>query len=120
MPPMSGSPAAVAAAAAGWARSGESPCSIVVGRGVLTAHDSRDRFAAASPVDMQSHPNESFVFNRLRGATQNLPLNRFSRTLKPRTTAPPPLTHRSTVPPHAPEVGLPSSRSFGPSTTAKE
>ena len=26
---------------------------ISVGRGVLTAHDSSDRFAAASPVDMQ-------------------------------------------------------------------
>ena len=69
--------AAMAAAAAGWARSGESPAlsslmtlidPIVVGRGVLTAP--------------QSHPNESFVFNRLRGATPNRSLNRFSRTPK--------------------------------------
>ena len=35
-----------------------SPRSIVVGRGVLTAHD---RFAAASPVDMQSSFNATLV-----------------------------------------------------------
>ena len=90
-----GSPAAVAAAAAGLAnRWGGAPIVAdpagafgvgyvsaalvdLVGRGVLTAHDSRDRFAAASPVDMQSHPNESFVFKRLRGATPNRSYNRF-------------------------------------------
>ena len=33
---------------------------------------------------------------------------------------PPPLKHRSTDPPHAPEVGQPSSRSFDPSTAAKD
>ena len=38
----------------------------LVGRGVLTAP--------------QSHPNESFVFKRLRGATPNRSYNRFSRT----------------------------------------
>ena len=67
----------MAAAAAGLARDStvpdassrrgadrfDSPRSIVVGRGVLTAP--------------QSHPNESFVFKRLRGATPNRPHNRF-------------------------------------------
>ena len=33
----------------------------LVGRGVLTAHDSSDRFAAASPVDMQSSFNATLV-----------------------------------------------------------
>ena len=47
-------------------------------------------------------------------------LNRFSRTPQPQTAAPPPLKHRSTGPPHAPEVGQPSSRSFDPTTAAKE
>ena len=78
----------------------------LVGRGVLTAP--------------QSKPNESFVFKRLKGATPNRSYNRFSQTPQPRTAAPLPLKHRSTDPPHAPEVGLPSSRSFDPSTAAKE
>ena len=45
--------------------------------------------------------------------------NRFSRTPQPQAAAPPPLKHRSTDPPHAPEVGLPSSRPFAPSTAAR-
>ena len=68
--------------AAGRRRMGEPPRSIVpndsnrpyLGRArTPAAHDSRDRFAAASPVDMQSHPNESFVFKRFGGATPQSP-----------------------------------------------
>ena len=79
----------------------------------------------------------------IAGRNSNRSHSRFSRTSQPTTAAPqlppqkplsfrfhftaaaffsafpPPLKHRSTDPPHAPEVGLPSSRSFDPSTAAK-